>query len=136
MSLCELKEHFMSTSFALQRVMNSCILLSQTDIGEMKKDMSLALSESDKKIMPEIIKVINIVYCSEKGITPHISVYFIAKNEALYCWDLSVRISEKWDVETSEPIKVNLFYGSLTLMKMPEEINYKIPKNKEFDSQN
>lgn len=112
----------MSTSSVLQGIMTSYMSLSRTDTLKLTKDMSLALNEQEQAFMPKIQEVQKIVFCAEGTITPHISVYFIAKNGAEYCWDLSVKVRKTWGVESSEEINKYQFFGSLTLMRTPDEV--------------
>lgn len=112
----------MSTSSVLQGIMNSYMTLSRTDTQKLTTDMSLALSEQERAYMPKIQEVQKIVFISEGNITPHISVYFVAKNGAEYCWDLSIRFRKKWSVESSESVNKYQFFGSLTLMRTPDEV--------------
>lgn len=112
----------MSTSAVLQGIMTSYMSLSRTDTLKLTKDMSLALNEQEQASMPKIQEVQKIVFCSERNITPHISVYFVAQNGAEYCWDLSIKLKKKWSIESSESVNKYEFFGSLTLMKMPDEV--------------
>lgn len=112
----------MSASSVLQGIVNSYMSLSRTDTSKLTKDMSLALNDQEKAYMPIVQKVQKIVFCAEKTVTPHISVFFLAENGAEYCWDLSVKIRNKWNVDSSEPVQKYDFFGSLTVMKIPEEV--------------
>lgn len=112
----------MSASSVLQGIVNSYMSLSRTDTAKLTKDMSLALNDQEKAHMPVVQKVQKIVFCAEKNTTPHMSVFFLAENGAEYCWDLSLKIRKKWNVDSSEPVKKYDFFGSLTVMRMPEEV--------------
>lgn len=112
----------MSQSSILQQIANKYMLLAQTDLATLAGDMTLALP-SHEAPMPAIEAVEKVIFSAEPGFTPHISVHFTSTTGAKYCWDMTVRIVNKREFDSSMIKKTPYCYGALTLMKTPDEVS-------------
>lgn len=110
----------MSQSSILQRIASQYMSLAHTDLLRLAGDMAQALPAHEMS-MPAIETVKKVAFCGEPGVTPHLTVEFIAKNGAEYFWDLSVKVKKLHEFGEMEPTTRYFFYGSLTLMKTPQE---------------
>lgn len=121
----------MSQSSILQRIASQYMSLANTDLLRLAGDMSQALPAHEMP-MPAIETVKKIAFSGESGVTPHLTVEFVAKNGAEYFWDLSVKVKKRHEFGETEPTTRYFFYGSLTLMKVPEEKIFAAKKSLEL----